>query len=83
MDITDLEEIKRKSGIFATPLDIDKYISEGIMSRYKNTKTKFTIHCSNEELPEEIGIRANKITFIPNKDGTNTIVLRLNLKVRK
>ncbi|MGR6861792.1 hypothetical protein ACU5EH_20870 [Aliivibrio salmonicida] len=78
-----LDELKRKADIFSKELDVDKYISEGVISRYKNTKTQFIINCSPDKLPEEIGIRANKAKSIPNKDGLNTLVFTLNIKVRK
>ncbi|STQ74588.1 hypothetical protein [Grimontia hollisae] len=83
MNSTDIKELKRRMEIFSTPLDVEKYISDGIMSRYKNTKTQFVIHCSKDELPEEINARANKLKAIPNKDGSTTLVFGLDLKVRK
>ncbi|EHV9590193.1 hypothetical protein ACWOVX_004304 [Vibrio vulnificus] len=83
MNSTDIEQLKRRMEIFSTPLDVEKYIADGIMSRYKNTKTQFVIHCSKDELPEEINARANKLQVISNKDGSTTLVLGLNLKVRK
>ncbi|AVW95407.1 hypothetical protein [Vibrio parahaemolyticus] len=83
MSSTDIEQLKRRMEIFSTPLDVEKYIADGIMSRYKNTKTQFVIHCSKNELPEEINARANKLQVISNKDGSTTLVLGLNLKVRK
>ncbi|EHZ2552717.1 hypothetical protein K5N22_004392 [Vibrio vulnificus] len=83
MNSTDIEQLKRRLEIFSTPLDVEKYIADGIMSRYKNTKTQFVIHCSKDELPEEINARANKLQVISNKDGSTTLVLGLNLKVRK
>ncbi|HCE4563691.1 hypothetical protein [Vibrio parahaemolyticus] len=83
MNSTDIEQLKRRMEIFSTPLDVEKYIADGIMSRYKNTKTQFVIHCSKNELPEEINARANKLQVISNKDGSTTLVLGLNLKVRK
>ncbi|EIA1774642.1 hypothetical protein K6864_004439 [Vibrio vulnificus] len=83
MEQIDLDELKRKADIFSTPVDIDRYISEGIISRYKNTKTQFIINCSKDKIPEDIAIRANKMKIIPNKDGSTTLVFGLNLKVRK
>ncbi|HAS8434509.1 TPA: hypothetical protein I7734_22360 [Vibrio vulnificus] len=83
MNSTDIEQLKRRMEIFSTPLDVEKYIADGIMSRYKNTKTQFVIHCSKDELPEEVNARANKLQVISNKDGSTTLVLGLNLKVRK
>ncbi|ELA8128116.1 hypothetical protein RGL55_004562 [Vibrio parahaemolyticus] len=83
MNSSDTEELKRRMAIFSTPLDVEKYIADGIMSRYKNTKTQFVIHCSKDELPEEINARANKLKVISNKDGSTTLVFGLNLKVRK
>ncbi|EIJ0971359.1 hypothetical protein LH716_004471 [Vibrio vulnificus] len=83
MNSTDIEQLKRRMEIFSTPLDVEKYIADGIMSRYKNTKTQFVIHCSKDELPEEINARANKLQVISNKDRSTTLVLGLNLKVRK
>ncbi len=83
MNSTDIEQLKRRMEIFSTPLDVEKYIADGIMSRYKNTKTQFVIHCSKDELPEEINARANKLQVISNKDGSTTLVLGLNLKIRK
>jgi hypothetical protein len=83
VDSKDLEELRRVKGILSTALDVDKYISEGIISRYRNTKTKFVLHCSKEELPEAISRRVNKLEFIPNKDGSSTLILGLNLKVSK
>lgn len=83
MNSTDIEQLKRRMDIFSTPLDVEKYIADGIMSRYKNTKTQFVIHCSKDELPEEINARANKLQVISNKDGSTTLVFGLNLKVRK
>lgn len=83
MNTKEIEELQRKIDIFSTPFDIEKYIDEGLISRYKNTKTQFVIHCSKDELPEEVSVRANKIEVVTNKDGSNTLVLGLNLKVRK
>ncbi|EJG0984991.1 MULTISPECIES: hypothetical protein [Vibrio] len=83
MNSTDIEQLKRRMEIFSTLLDVEKYIADGIMSRYKNTKTQFVIHCSKDELPEEINARANKLQVISNKDRSTTLVLGLNLKVRK
>ncbi|EPW6854207.1 hypothetical protein ACWOVA_004452 [Vibrio parahaemolyticus] len=83
MNSTDIEQLKRRMEIFSIPLDVEKYIADGIMSRYKNTKTQFVIHCSKDELPEEINARANKLQVISKKDGSTTLVLGLNLKVRK
>ncbi|MGF1826371.1 hypothetical protein L4D17_23585 [Vibrio splendidus] len=83
MDAKDLEELKRINTIFSTPLDVDRYISEGVISRYRDTKTKFILHFSKDEIPEEISRRANKLELIQNKDGTSTTVLGLNLKTSK
>ncbi|CAH6885736.1 conserved hypothetical protein [Vibrio chagasii] len=83
MNSTDIEQLKRRIEIFSTPLDVEKYISDGIMSHYKNTKNQFVIHCSKDELPEEINVRTNKLKVIPNKDGSTTLVFGLNLKIRK
>lgn len=83
MNTKEIEELQRKIDIFSTPLDVEKYIDGGLISRYKNTKTQFVIHCSKDELPEEVSVRANKIEVVTNKDGSNTLVLGLNLKVRK
>ncbi|WP_133146468.1 MULTISPECIES: hypothetical protein [unclassified Vibrio] len=83
MNSTDIEQLTRRMEIFSTPLDVEKYIADGIMSRYKNTKTQFVIHGSKDELPEEVNARSNKLQVISNKDGSTTLVLGLNLKVRK
>lgn len=80
---TEIEELQRKMAIFSIPLDVEKYIDERLISRYKNTKTQFVIHCSKGGLPEEVSVRANKIEVVTNKDGSSTLVLGLNLKVRK
>ncbi|NMS31403.1 hypothetical protein, partial [Vibrio parahaemolyticus] len=61
MNTKETEELQRNMDIFSTPLDVEKYIDEGLISRYKNTKTQFVIHCSKDELPEEVSVRANKI----------------------
>ncbi|EJB0234233.1 hypothetical protein MUJ65_004302 [Vibrio vulnificus] len=45
MEVMDIKELERRMAIFATPLDVEKYIADGVISRYKNTKTQFVIHC--------------------------------------
>ncbi|EKO5150658.1 hypothetical protein KW410_00105 [Vibrio fluvialis] len=79
----DIKELERRIAIFATPLDVEKYIADGVISRYENTKTQFVIHCKKDELPEEINTRAKGIKLIPNKTGSNTLVLELDLKVTR
>ncbi|HAS8389675.1 TPA: hypothetical protein I7701_23660, partial [Vibrio vulnificus] len=83
MEVMDIKELERRMAIFATPLDVEKYIADGVISRYKNTKTQFVIHCTKDELPEEINARAKGLKLIPNKTGSNTLVLELDLKVTK
>ncbi len=64
---------------FKNPVDIDKYIEQGLLSRYKKTKSKFVIHCDLKELPEDIGCRSTGIER--KKDGQ--LILTVNLKVIK
>ncbi|KKD59552.1 hypothetical protein RN22_15345 [Grimontia sp. AD028] len=78
-----IKELEKRMAIFSTPLDLDKYIDDGVISRYKNTKTQFVIHCRKDELPEEINARTKGLKLIQNKTNGNTLVLELDLKVRK
>ncbi|TLE26828.1 hypothetical protein [Vibrio cholerae] len=77
-----MDIMERRMSIFSKPLDIEKYIADGVISRYKNTKTMFIIHCKKSELPEEINTRAIGLKSIPNKTGSNTLVLELDLNLK-
>lgn len=69
--------------MFATPIDIDTYIEQGLLSRYKQTKSKFIVHCDSKELPEEIDLRTTALETTNSKEGNSQLVITLNLKVRK
>lgn len=79
----DLEEIQRKFEALSKPLDVDKYIREGLISPYKKTKSKFFVNCNSKELPEEINLRTTAIETISSEKGGNRLVITLSLKVAK
>lgn len=77
------EEIQRKLEMLATPVDIDTYIKQGLLSRYKQTKSKFIVHCHPKELPEEINLRTTGLETNNSKEDGSQLVITLNLKVSK
>lgn len=77
------EEVLRQSKMFSTPVDIDKYIEQGLLSRYKQTKSKFVLHCDSKELPEDINLRISALESINSKKGSSQLVITLNLRVSK
>jgi hypothetical protein len=74
-----LEEIQRKLKILSTPFDAEKYIEQGVISRYKQTKTKFYLNCTSESIPEEINLRT---TAIQQTKGS-ALVITLSVKAKK
>lgn len=77
------EEIQRKLEMLSTPVDIDAYIKQGVLSQYKQTKSKFIVHCDPEELPEEINLRTTTLETSNSKEGGSQLIITLNLKVSK
>ncbi|EOV0856371.1 hypothetical protein CGH76_23140 [Vibrio parahaemolyticus] len=78
-----IEDIERRRKIYSTPLDVEKYIADGIISRYQNRKTQFIVHCPADEIPEEINARCNTTKSITKKNGANLFIVGLNLRVSK
>lgn len=74
------DEIQRKLEIIATPVDIDTYIEQGLLSRYKQTKSKFIVHGDHKELPEDINLRTTALETINSKESGSQLVITLNLK---
>ncbi len=83
IDAKALEKLERNKLIFSTPLDVDKYIADGLISRYQNRKTQFVLNCSMDDLPEDIRVRINEVKALKKKGSPDICVLGLNLKVAK
>lgn len=79
----DLSEIQRKLEVLSKPLDLDKYIREGLISPYKKTKSKFFVKCNPKEIPEEINLRVTELETINSKIDGSQLVVTLDLKAFK
>ncbi|RYV02064.1 hypothetical protein SOPP22_10835 [Shewanella sp. OPT22] len=80
-----MDEIQRKLDILKQPLDIETYIEKGLISRYKNTKSKFILNCNLDELPEELEFRITEMSFLnPTAESIKKpAVVKFDLKVHK
>lgn len=75
-----LEKMERLS----KPLDIDKYIDSGVVSKAtSNSKTKFIVNIDFNKLPEDISERIQAVETKKFKDGSSKVVITLNLKILK
>ncbi|WP_143075530.1 hypothetical protein [Desulfomicrobium apsheronum] len=79
-----LRDLQHKLELISKPLDVEKYITDGFISRLThNSKTKFFVNGNPKELPEDINARIQKIEVKQTKDGSSKVVVTLNLKVVK
>jgi hypothetical protein len=82
------EEIQRnleqQFKLFSKPLDVEKYLEAGVISRLtQRSKTKFIVNGNMTELPEEIIARVQELETKMQKDGSSKMIVTLNLKVLK
>ncbi|EIZ0308515.1 hypothetical protein ACSTJP_10660 [Vibrio parahaemolyticus] len=78
------KEIEEKTIRLSTPLDVEKYINAGHISRVTpSSKTKFFIHDNPENMPIELTERIQGVETKLLKDGTSKTIVSLNLKVLK
>jgi hypothetical protein len=79
-----LRDLQHKFGLLSKPLDVEKYITDGVISRLThNSNTKFFVNGNPKELPEDINARIQRIEVKQKKDGSSKVVITLNLKVVK
>ena len=77
-------ELLEKMRLLSKPLDVEKYISDGVISRLtKRSKTRFVVHVNLNDLPIDITERIRAIENKNLRNGTSKTIITINLKVLK